>query len=135
MGRKIRADDAIRAATIIDDDLLAQALGELGPEIAAEDVVAAPGWEGNDPAYRFIGEIRLFRRLRCGRTERKQGACNKRISDVYLHHEGSSIVPRPPGPLARVAPVCPYYGRAYARLRARFLIAGAPGGSSDGPRP
>ena len=59
LGAHCRADVALRAAAIVDDDLLAPLLGQFGAEHASERVGAAARRERNDQAHRF------FRIVRC----------------------------------------------------------------------
>jgi hypothetical protein len=61
-GRRLRRalgpDDAPGAGAVVHDDLLAEALGELGGDEATDDVVAAPRREGNAQSHR-LGRIGL----------------------------------------------------------------------------
>ena len=57
MGGEIGANDAIRAAAIVDYDLLAEPLGELDAEEAHQQIVAPSGRKRNDDADRLIREI------------------------------------------------------------------------------
>src|SRR4051812_46642617 len=57
IGRRLRcecsADVALRACTIVDDDLLSKIFGELRCEYASECIGPAAGWERNDEADRL----------------------------------------------------------------------------------
>ncbi|MNC96823.1 hypothetical protein D3C83_142930 [compost metagenome] len=57
MGGEFGADDAVRAGAVVDHDLLAQAVGELDAEVAAQHVIAAARREWNDEADRFVRKV------------------------------------------------------------------------------
>ena len=69
-GREISADDCIGTAAIVDDYLLAKALGQARGDDAADHIDRAPGWERHNQAH---GSIRrpLRARIRDGRDKRK----------------------------------------------------------------
>ncbi len=52
--RHHRRDDAAPAGAVVDDDLLAEALGQLLSELAGHDVGAAAGRKTHDGAYRAV---------------------------------------------------------------------------------
>ncbi len=52
--RHLGADEAARAADVLDDDGLVQAHRQLLGDRASDDVVAATGWERNDEADRLV---------------------------------------------------------------------------------
>ena len=73
---RFRPDDASRAALVVDDHLLAEPLGKLEGDHAADDVVAAAGRKRDDHPHR-LARVRLrgcARRIRCGGEEREKQA-------------------------------------------------------------
>jgi hypothetical protein len=72
VGGELRADDAVRAAAVVDHDLLPDPVGQLQPEIAGEHVVAAAGRERDDQADRAGGVV-VGLLLRRGMAPRHQG--------------------------------------------------------------
>src|SRR5207245_6490911 len=65
------ADDAARAALVVDDDLLAEPLGKLEGDHSPDHVVAAAGRKGNDHANRLAGVSLRLRRARIRGRENK----------------------------------------------------------------
>ena len=56
---QFHADDAVRTAAIIDDDLLTQMLAQLDRQYACNNVVAAAGGRTHDESHRLGGECGL----------------------------------------------------------------------------
>src|SRR5436190_21795444 len=104
MRREVGADDAVRAASIVDDDLLADALTQLDADVTREHVVAAARRKRNDPAYLALGKV-LGRARAPGRGPSRAEAerdskratnhphlapppvsCNPALSQPLFHH-------------------------------------------------
>jgi hypothetical protein len=71
VGGGLRADHATGAAAVVDHDLLAEALAELGRDHAADHIVAAARRERDDQPDRLGG---IILRCRSGCRQCQQGA-------------------------------------------------------------
>ncbi len=55
LGEHVRSDRAVGAGTVVDDDLLTEALGEFGRQHARDRIDTAAGRKGDDEPQRFRG--------------------------------------------------------------------------------
>jgi hypothetical protein len=89
LGDDVRAEYAAGAGAVVDQDALAQCLGESRRQGARGDVHRSAGGKGHDEAYRLVWVIRSDCRGQC-RAEQQR---NQR--EAYVHRAPPCIFSRP----------------------------------------